>query len=166
MAREGFEQYASTAARLASPMVTAFVDSCLRAGEIDEGLAVVERALDSDGSMLDHMFDAELWRMKGDLLLARSRSRTGPKRPARESRTVKDLEAAEECLEHALATSRHRNAHGVELRAATSLARLRQEQGNLQGARDLLAPIVAASGEGLETPDQQAATELLRELGG
>jgi tetratricopeptide (TPR) repeat protein len=164
MLREGFGRYAATAARLASPMFTAFAASCLQAGEITEGLAVVEQALDPSRSMLDHMFEAELWRLKGDLLLARDLGGAPSERRGRRKRTGEDLEGAEGCLERALATSRRRNARGLELRAASSLARLRRERGDLEGARDLLAPIVATFEEGHDTPDLRAASRLLREL--
>ena len=145
-------------------MFTAFAASCLQAGAITEGLAVVDRALEPGPSMLDHLFEAELWRLKGDLLLARDVSDAFTERPRRRRRTGEVLEGAEGCFERALVTSRRQNARSLELRAAWSLARLRRERGDLKGARDLLAPSVAAFEEGRDTPDFRAASRLLREL--
>jgi hypothetical protein len=164
MLREGFGRYAATAARLASPMFTAFAASCLQAGAITEGLVVVERALHPGPSMLDHMFEAELWRLKGDLLLARNLSDVPPERPGRPRRTGEVLEEAEGCFERALATSRRQNARSPELRAAWSLARLRRERGDPEGARDLLTSLVAIFENGHDTPDLRVASRLLREL--
>jgi adenylate cyclase len=145
-------------------MFTTFAVSCLEAGEFTEGLAVVEQALDPGRSTLDRMFEAELWRLKGDFLLARDRGGAPSERPGRRRQTGEDLEEAEGCLERALAMSRRRNARSLELRAASSLARLRRDRGDLDGGRVLLAPIVASFEEGVDTPDLRAANRLLREL--
>jgi tetratricopeptide (TPR) repeat protein len=165
IARQGFERFA-TATRLASPMFATFAACCLQAGEATEGLAVVEQGLDPDRSKLDHMFEAELWRLKGELLLARDRGRAPQGRPGPRKRTGSDLEEANACLEQALATSRRQHARGAELRAASSLARLGRDRGDLEGSRDLLTPLVAAFDETLDTPDLGAARQLLREIGG
>ncbi len=52
----------------------------------------------------------------------------------------------------------------LELRAATSLARLRRDQGGQAEARDLLAPVYAWFAEGLATADLKEAGALLEEL--
>jgi predicted ATPase len=71
---------------------------------------------------------------------------------------------AETAIAHAIAVARRQNAKSWELRGATSLARLRQQQGRPQDAVALLAPIYAWFTEGLDTADLQAAKALLDKL--
>jgi predicted ATPase len=57
-------------------------------------------------------------------------------------------------------------AKSLELRAATSLARLWQRQGRRDAARELLAPIYSWFTEGFDTANLQDARILLHELDG
>jgi predicted ATPase len=86
---------------------------------LDEALAVVD---DTEA----RFFEAELYRLKGTLLLRQS---------------VADAAQAETCFRQALSIARHQQAKSWELRTATSLARLWQRQGQRQEARDLLTPV-------------------------
>jgi predicted ATPase len=63
-----------------------------------------------------------------------------------------------------LDVARRQEARSLELRAAMSLARLWQQQGKRQAARDLLAPIYNWFTEGFDTADLQEAKALLDEL--
>ena len=67
-------------------------------------------------------------------------------------------------LERALAVSRQQQAKSWELRAATSLARLWRDQGKVQQARELLAPVYGWFTEGFDTLDLKEAKALLDEL--
>jgi predicted ATPase len=71
---------------------------------------------------------------------------------------------AERCFQQALAIARHQQAKSWELRAATSLSRLWQQQGKCHEAHDLLAPIYAWFIEGFDTADLQEAKTLLAAL--
>jgi predicted ATPase len=73
---------------------------------------------------------------------------------------------AEACFHQALAVARHQQAKSLELRAATSLARLWQQQGKGDEARRLLAPVYGWFTEGFETADLLEARALLENLGG
>ena len=73
-----------------------------------------------------------------------------------------DAAQAEACFRQALA--RRQQAKSWELRAATSLSRLWQQQGKRAEARDLLAPIYGWFTEGFDTADLQEAKALLDEL--
>ena len=73
-------------------------------------------------------------------------------------------EVAEQCLKHALESARTQKALLLELRAATSLARLWRDQGKPQQARELLAPIYDWFTEGFGTHDLNEAKVLLDEL--
>jgi len=72
--------------------------------------------------------------------------------------------AAQPCSQHALAMPRSLQAKSLELRAATSLARLWQCQDKCAAARELLVPIYSWFTEGFDTADLQEAKVLLEEL--
>ena len=71
---------------------------------------------------------------------------------------------AEACYGHALEVARGQQAKSFELRTATSLARLWQQQDKRQEAYNLLAPIYGWFTEGFDTADLQEAKVLLEEL--
>jgi predicted ATPase len=72
--------------------------------------------------------------------------------------------AAQACSQHALAMARSLQAKSLELRAATSLARLWQCQAKGSVARELLVPIYGWFTEGFDTADLQEAKVVLEEL--
>ena len=94
-------------------------------------------------------YEAEVHRLKGELVLASPRE---------------DHAEAETCFHQALDISRRQQAKSLELRAATSLARLWQSQGKRDEARELLAPVYSWFTEGLDTLDLIEAKALLDEL--
>jgi predicted ATPase len=73
--------------------------------------------------------------------------------------------AAEQNYHQALATAKRQSAKTLELRAATSLARLWRDQGKRDEARGLLAPVYGWFTEGFDTRDLKEAKVLLDELG-
>jgi predicted ATPase len=73
---------------------------------------------------------------------------------------------AETYFEHALTVARKQQAKSWELRAAMSLARLWRDQGKVQQARELLAPVYGWFTEGLDTRDLKEAKALVEELTG
>ena len=79
----------------------------------------------------------------------------------RESETQKE---AEECFHQAIAIARRQSAKSWELRAATSLARLWQQQGKKKEARQMLAEIYGWFTEGFDTKELKEAKALLEEL--
>src|SRR5262249_54061144 len=95
--------------------------------------------------------EAELYRLKGELLLAQE------DRPGK----TKDVE---QCFLQALAVARHQQAKSLELRAAMSLARLWQQQGKKQEAYWRLFEIYDWFTEGFDTKDLQEAQALLATL--
>jgi predicted ATPase len=95
-------------------------------------------------------WEAEACRLRGVLLLRQ------PGTPQAE---------AETWLQRALNVARRQEAKLLELRAAVSLSRLWQRQGQCATARALLAPIYGWFTEGFDTADLQEARALLEELG-
>jgi TOMM system kinase/cyclase fusion protein len=118
-------------------------------GQPEQGLRLLEEALAVAGNTGEHWWEAELYRLKGELLLAVS--------------TEHDAEA-EACFCQALAVARHQQAKSLELRAAMSLSRLWQRQGKRDAARQLLVGVYGWFTEGFDTADLQEAKALLEEL--
>jgi predicted ATPase len=71
---------------------------------------------------------------------------------------------AENCFHQAISTACAQQAKSLELRTATSLSRLWQQQGRRQEAHDLLAPVYGWFTEGFDTADLKDAKALLDEL--
>jgi predicted ATPase len=111
-------------------------------------LRVIAQATDLLARNNEHMWEAELRRLEGELRSAQGAS------PA----NVKS------CFEQALATARSQSAKSFELRAAISLARLWRAQGKYPEALALLAPVYGWFTESFDTRDLKEATALLDEL--
>ena len=109
-------------------------------------LAEALAAVDNTG---ERLYEAELYRLKGELVLALS---------------ADNQVEATTCFQHALAVARRQQAKSLALRTATSLTRLWQQQGKRAEAYKLLAPIYAWFTEGFDTADLQEARALLVEL--
>jgi predicted ATPase len=75
-----------------------------------------------------------------------------------------DAAKAEGYYKRALAVARQQQAKSFELRAAMSMARLWRDQGKVQQARELLAPVYGWFTEGFETRDLKEAKALLKSL--
>ena len=76
----------------------------------------------------------------------------------------RDTAKAKTYFERALSVARQQQAKAWELRAATSLARLWRDQGKVQRARELLAPVYGWFTEGFDTRDLKEAKALLEKL--
>jgi predicted ATPase len=110
------------------------------------------RTLGEDCRNLAQLYEAELYRLQGELL----QQAAGDRWQAAGS--------PEGCLFQALTAVRRQQAKSLELRAAISLARLWQQQGKRAEARELLAPIYGWFTEGFDTADLQEAKALLGQL--
>jgi tetratricopeptide (TPR) repeat protein len=121
-----------------------------RLGRVDEGLAALARGFEAMPRNDERHWEAELWRLKGELLLLRPEPDSG---------------AARACFHHAIEVARRQAALSLELRAATSLARLLDRQGDSAFARTMLAQLVSRFTEGAGSADLVAATEVLEQIG-
>jgi predicted ATPase len=148
--REAYANREVTAHRTHGPFLLALLaDADERVGRPATGLGVLDEALGLVEEMDERWREAELHRLKGQLLL---------------SLTVDNAAAAEACYERAINVARAQGARSLELRSSTSLARLWHEQGKVREARELLAPIYAWFTEGFDTPDLKEAKALLDQL--
>ena len=154
--REGLTTYQATGAEIWRPYFLALLAEVLgKEGQTEEGLRVINEALAIVERTEERFYEAELHRLKGELLLNDERRMMNDERQTQE---------AEACFQQALAVARQQQAKSWELRAAMSLARLWQQQGKTTEARDLLAPVYEWFTEGFDTPDLQEAKTLLEEL--
>jgi tetratricopeptide (TPR) repeat protein len=119
-------------------------------GDFQQGIDALDEALAESARREERWCLAELLRMKGEMLL-------GVDASGSESR-------AEELLQQSLDWARRQGALSWELRAASSLARLRLRQGKAQEGRACLEPVYARFTEGFDTADLAAARQLLKGL--
>jgi tetratricopeptide (TPR) repeat protein len=120
----------------------------VQAGSSDDALAAIDEALAESRANNERWWDAELYRLRGTLLLARG----------------SDDEAVDLALLRAKEIAESQEAKSLELRVAMSLARHWRNHGRFEDARQLLSGVYAWFSEGFETPDLQAAQALLAQL--
>jgi predicted ATPase len=125
------------------------------AGQVAAGLRLLAEGLTAFEASGRGDLLAEAYRLKGELLL---------REDTRHKAQSKSEEEAEACFQQALAIAHRQQAKSWELRAATSLASLWQQQGKRAEARELLTPIYGWFTEGFDTADLQEAKALLEEL--
>jgi adenylate cyclase len=119
------------------------------AGRTEDGLQALDDAQASIDARGERWWEAEIRRLRGEVLLAQSAENAG---------------VAETCFDRALHISRKQEAKSLELRAAMSLARLWQKQSKGDDARELLRDCCAWFTEGFDTADLCEAKALLNEL--
>jgi predicted ATPase len=147
---QGLRAFRATEAELWRPYLLALLaEAHGTIGEPEEGLTLLTEALTLVDTTGQRWYEAELHRLKGELLL-QSSSENSPE--------------AETCFHHALDIARNQQAKFFELKTATSLARLWHQQGKRQEAHDLLAPVYHWFSEGFDTADLQEAKALLEAL--
>ena len=121
----------------------------LRNNRIDEGLATIEEAQKLAVTGGELFWHAELLRLKGELLLGQS---------------DQSVHAAEECLCEALKIAQDQHAKMLELRAATSLARLLRKLNKLDDAKRILNSVCSKFNESVNNLDLIEAKTVLEQL--
>jgi class 3 adenylate cyclase/DNA-binding winged helix-turn-helix (wHTH) protein/tetratricopeptide (TPR) repeat protein len=132
-----------------------------RSGQITEGIRVLDDALATIHENAEQQHEAEIYRLKGQLLLQPASRASDRCLPSTSTATVAEAEA---CFLQALDIARRQEAKSWELRAATNLSRLRLQQGERAAARQMLVEIYSWFTEGFDTPDLQEAKTLLAVL--
>ena len=147
---EGYAAYRADGAQIECSHWLALLAEAYRdTGRPAEGLHPIAEALDHVAQTGLVYYEAELHRLDGELRLRLD---------------TPDEQRAEASFRRALEIARQQHAKSWELRAATSLARLRAEQGRPREARDLLAPVYGWFTEGFDTADLKEGKALLSEL--
>jgi len=153
--QQGLAVYRVTGSELARPYFLGLLAEAYgKVGQTKEGLTALAEALALVDQTEERMYEAELYRLKGQLTLQSQVQ--GPK--------SKVEEAAEECFLRAIEIARRQQAKSLELRAVMSLSRLWLQQGKQKDAHEMLAAVYSWFTEGFDTKDLQEAQALLEEL--
>jgi len=148
--RRGLTAWRASGAELLVPYVLSLLaEGYASLGQVEAGLAVLQEGWEVMERTGERSYHAEMSRLKGALLLQQ------------QGQVQAEAEA---CFQQAITVAQQQSAKSWELRAATSLARLWQQQGKRAAARDLLAPVYEWFTEGFDTADLQDAKALLDEL--
>jgi len=148
--KDGIDASRATGAELNRPyFLSLLAEACLQTGRLDDGLSALTEALAAADEREDRFYEAEIHRLKGELLLKREPSNVGE---------------ARSCFQRAVEIARNQGAKSLELRATMSLARLLAKQRRRGEARAMLAEIYNWFTEGFDTADLKEAEELLDEL--
>jgi adenylate cyclase len=147
---QGVDYGATSGTRIGGSRMLGIIGDARRsAGLLDEAVSTLEAALAISTETGSCFWEAELQRLRGETLLERD--------PGAEA-------VGEECFERARAVAKAQHARTLELRATSSLARLRCRQGRGEEAVALLTEIYDRFEEGFDTPDLREARELLVDL--
>jgi DNA-binding winged helix-turn-helix (wHTH) protein/tetratricopeptide (TPR) repeat protein len=149
MRRHMLELKAAGSEYISDRCLTFIAQALSQLGRFDESLRLIEESLQFMERTGQRYYEAELHRMKGELLLARASS---------------NAEQAAQSFHTAIEIARKQHAKSWELRATTNLARLLAKQHKQDKARPMLTEIYGSFTEGFDTPDLKDAKSLLAEL--
>jgi predicted ATPase/class 3 adenylate cyclase len=149
--RDGIDAWCATGAQQMVPQWRCFLaECCLHACDPEAGLREIDQAIENIERTGQKSFESEAYRLKGELLLARS---------------SRDEKGVEDAFETAIALAKRQEAMAYELRAAVSLGRLWAKRGWKERAQSLVLPIFTSFEEGFDTVDLVAARGLLEDCG-
>jgi predicted ATPase len=147
---EGLVAFHATGAGTGRPhWLCLLAEVCIESGRLNDGLSVLAEAQAFADETGAREYEAERYRLKGELLLKQDDSYGAE---------------AQSCFLHAIEIARRESARSWELRATTSLARLLDKRGRRDEARAMLAEIYGWFTEGFDTADLKDAKALLDEL--
>ncbi len=148
--QEGLAASRATGAELNRPyLLCLLAEACTKSGRLGDGLSALTEALAAADEHENLHHEAEMHRLKGELLLRQADS---------------NVVEAQSCFERAVTIARKQSAKSLELRATMSLARLLAKQGKRDESRTRLAEIYNWFTEGFDTADLIDAKALLGEL--
>lgn len=151
--RSGYDLWASTGAMVTRPFYLAMqAEGLAIARRPEEGLALVDQALELIGANGERYYEAELLRLRGELLLQQS------------ARAPAAVQEARRWLEKGLQSARDRGLKSLALRSAISIARELAAAGEGEAALRTLAPALDALTEGLSTADPSRALDMVNRL--
>jgi len=175
--RQGLTIFHTTGAKFAIPSFFCnLAEAHEMAGQVEEGLALVTAALKRIAKTGEHLSEAELYRLKGNLLVQKFQVLGSKFQVDNPQSAFSDPQwEAEACFLKAITTARKQQAKSLELRAVMSLVRLRQQQVTQSAARDtqhethhrlleayrMLSDLYDWFTEGFETADLKEAKALL-----
>jgi predicted ATPase len=143
--REGIASWNATGSVVLQPYFLALLaDAYASNGEPAQALTTLDEALTLTERTDERYFEAELYRLKGEV--------------------QNDPAAAEACFDRAIAVARRQAAKSFELRAALSIGRLYAQQGRKREGQRLVAEVYSWFTEGFDTPDLKEATAFLENV--
>ena len=173
--QQGLASYEATGAELNRPYSLLFLaEACAMAGDPEQGLTLIAKALATAKKNGGHFRQAEMLRLRGEFTLQKAglkgwsvgMSLPPPRLPLPQSQVPDEAaREAEQCFQQAIALAQQQGAKLLELRAVTSLCRLQQQQTTHTQEQRQLAEIVGWFTEGFDLPDWQEAKTILDELG-
>jgi predicted ATPase len=147
---EGLAAYGALGQELFRPYFLCLVaEAYIETSRLDDGLGAVTEALAAADRHGDRHYQAEMHRLKGELLLRQDASK---------------IAEAKSCFQLAIEIARSQNAKSLEQRATTSLAQLLVRQGRRDEARGMLYEIYNWFTEGFDPADLREAKALIDEL--
>jgi len=150
--REGLAAFRAIGVEVLRPHALCLLaEACLEAGLLEDSLDAISEALDATDKHEIRHYEAEIHRLKGELLQRQDES---------------NFAEAERCFKRAIGIAQRQRAKSFELRATTSLARLLHDQSRRAEAHAMLAEVYGRFTEGFETADLKDAKVLLDALDG
>jgi class 3 adenylate cyclase/DNA-binding winged helix-turn-helix (wHTH) protein/tetratricopeptide (TPR) repeat protein len=160
--RQGMTTWWAMGNYLGRPQILArLAEACGKNGQITEGIRVLDEALATIHENAEQQHEADIYRLKGQLLLQQVTRGDDECLPPRSTASMAEAEAY---FRQALDVARRQEAKSWELRAATNLSRLWLQQGKRAAAREVLVKVYDWFTEGFDTPDLQEAQALLAVL--
>jgi predicted ATPase len=165
--QEGLAAHRATGAEVYRPYYLALLAEAYgKASQTKKGLSVLAEALDTVDNTGERFYEAELYRLKGQLTLQKFQV-SGSKfqvPPNAQPLTPNPQPEAEACFHKAIDIARKQSAKSLELRTTISLARLWQQQGKAKEAHQMLSEVYNWFTEGFDTRDLQEAKMLIEAL--
>jgi predicted ATPase len=167
--RQGLDAYRAMGHEMCqSHFLALLAEAYGKGGQAAEGLTVLAEALATVEKTGERFYEAELYRLKGELTLQKfqvpgSTFQVSLNTYHPTPSTQAEAEA-ETCFLKAIEIAQRQQAKSLELRAVMSLSRLWQQQGKTTETRQLLSEIYSWFTEGFDTKDLQEAEALLDEL--
>jgi predicted ATPase len=167
--RQGIDAYRATGAGWGQSYYPALLAEAYgKAQQSEEGLKVLAETLPPQCHPEEHWWEAEKYRLKGELTLqskaslgqVQGKSKTSQNKP----KVPNPQAEAEECFQKAIDIARRQGAKSLELRAVMSLSRLWLKQGKKKHPQQMLAKVYNWFTEGFDTKDLQEAKALLTQL--
>jgi class 3 adenylate cyclase/predicted ATPase len=146
----GLKAYQSTGATVFVPWYLTYLATAYGSlSQYDNAQRMISEAIEAIDRTNERWCEAEVLRVAGEVALL------GPEQ---------DSADAQKHFERAFAVAGQQQAKSWELRTSISLARLWRDQGKVQQARELLAPVYGWFTEGFDTRDLKEAKALLGTL--
>jgi predicted ATPase len=169
--QRGLDGAAATGAELLRAFfLTMLAHATGTAGQPEPGLRLLAEALQVMERTGECFYEAELYRLYGELSLRMGERETG--RTEEEEKIAHSpihplaYSSPEACFQKAIDLACQQQAKSLELRATMSLARLWQRQGKPHQARTMLSEIYGWFAGGFDTADLNEAKMLLEKLTG